>query len=131
MAKSVETPVEEKDSILSLSTAIEPAEKVKVDGEEFEILGFRHLSDEDEAEVVALLARYDNLSMQLVTTNDDREAVAVARKLRAKRVALLTKLTTIPEKVLVKLPPTEQIKLTRVVQSMASVTPEEDGDDKS
>jgi hypothetical protein len=127
--RSVDAPATE-DAILTLSTQVEPADHVKIDGETYDMLGFAHLSDEDEAQVVAMLARYDNLSMQLVTTNDDKEAVNVARKLRRKRIDLLTKLTTIPESIITKLPPPEQIKLVKAVQRVAS-DGEADGDDES
>lgn len=121
-----EAPVR-KNPILKLSTRVEECDVVEVDGEEYDVLGFKHLSDEDESQVMATLARYDHLSMQLVSTGDDREAVSLARKLRTKRIDLLTRLTTIPAEVVSSLPPTEQIKLVRAVQSSAGLSADDEG----
>lgn len=134
-SKGADAPTTEKatddarkrDPILSLTTLTQELDTIEVDGEAYDVYGFKHLSDEGEAEVMALLARYENLSMRLVTTQDDREAIGIARKLRAKRIDLLAKLTSIPKDVASSLSPPDQVKLVRAVQSVAGLV-SDDGD---
>lgn len=121
-SKSETTPEStSKNYVLELSTKVEPAEQFTVDGDEFDLLGFKHLSALEEANVMALLARYDNLSMQLVTTESDVEAVKIARRLRDKRISLLTKLTTAPSEIVDSLPLEAQVQLVRQVQESAGL----------
>jgi hypothetical protein len=109
-------PDETTENVLNLSTAIKPCKTFTVDGHQYEILTFAHLSGEQEAKVTAMIARHDRLNLSLETTGSDREADSVSRALRAKRVAILCALTTMPKNVATKLPMPAQAALMNAVQ---------------
>jgi hypothetical protein len=103
--------------VLELSTQVAAAKTFTVDGEEYNLLGFEHLSPEEEAEVQAKFARFDTLNRQLELTGDDTEAKNLAKKLRSRRIELLTKVTTMPLELADKLPLPEQIKIMKAIQA--------------
>lgn len=110
------------DYVLELTTEIEPASKFTVDGEVYDLLGFKHLNAEDEAKVMAMLSRFDNIAMKLATTNDDKEANVLAGKLRDRRYEIIGMLTTLPSDVIAKLPLPAQVKLMRTIQQRAGLS---------
>lgn len=112
--------------VLELSTEIEPADVFLVDGEEYQLLGFKHLTPEDEAQVMANLARFDNISVKLATTGDDREAQRLAGQLRDRRITIIGLLTTLPEDKIRKLPLPGQVRLMKTIQQMAGLGGEDD-----
>lgn len=112
--------------ILELSTQVEPASTFTVDGEEFELLGFKHLNADQEAEVMGMLSRFDNLAMKLATSDDDRQAQSLAGRLRDRRYAIIARLTTLPEDKIKQLPLPAQVRLMRTIQQRAGLS---DGDD--
>lgn len=116
------------DPVLELSTQVEAAEIFTVDGEEYDLLGFKHLTADDEAEVMAHLARFDNLAMKLASTDDDREAKTLAKQLRDRRHVIISKLTTLPEDKVKTLPLPGQVRLMRTIQKKAGLN---DGDNDS
>lgn len=101
---------------LALSTKVAEATKFTVDGEEYEILGVDHLSAEDEAEALALFARHGLIAEELELTRNVQKGTQVALNLKACRVQILCKLTTLPKDVAGKLPIHAQIKLLAAVQ---------------
>lgn len=105
--------------VLELTTEVEPAAQFTIDGDAFELLGFEHLTPTQEAEVIADLSRYESLQTQLELSNDDKESVSIAKKLRAKRISILARLTTAPKDTISKLPLPAQVRLIQTVQDNA------------
>lgn len=112
---------------LSLSTIVKPAEKFTVDGEEFELLGMEHLSDSDEAEVIALYSRHTLLAIDLESTSAVAKGMVIAERLKATRLAILCKLTTMPKEIAIKLPDREQVRLLTALQEKD--VPEDEDED--
>lgn len=117
-----------QDYVIELTTEVEPAKTFTVDGEEYKLLGFEHLSADAEAKLMGNLARFERTQLQLQLTNDDKEATTLAKRLRSRRITLLTELTTLPQEVAEKLPLPSQVKLVRVAQELVTPGAGEDGE---
>jgi hypothetical protein len=102
--------------LLSLSTALKDTIKFSVDGVGYEILGVDHLTPDDEAEVMALFARYGNIQMELDGEKNVSKGIPKALELRGTRLRLLVKMTTMPAEVAAKLPLTQQVQLLEAIQ---------------
>ena len=103
--------------MLSLTTALKPTTKFQVDGAQYEILGVDHLSPDDEAEVMALVARYGVLQSELEVQANVSKGKATALQLKSTRLTLLTKLTTLTQQVAARLPLTQQVRLLEAIQA--------------
>lgn len=117
-----------QDHVIELTTEVEPARTFTVDGEEYQLLGFEHLSADSEAKLMGNLARFERTQLQLQLTNDDKEATTLAKRLRERRITLLTELTTLPRDVAEKLPLPSQVKLVRVAQELVAPDGSEGGE---
>ena len=115
------------EPVLELSTQVAPARVFTVDGEDYHLLGFEHLDPDGEAAVTAGFARHERLAELLGRTKDPTKAQAVAKKLRASRIHLITLLTDVPEAKVAELPMPAQGKLLRALQK--EVYDEEDEGD--
>ena len=103
------------DPILSLSTQLDPPDTFEVDGESFNLLGLKHLSDEQEAEAQGLFARFQNISGQLETAANDQVAKRLSKDLRKRRLDLIALMTTVPRDLVEKLPLPAQVKLFKAI----------------
>lgn len=121
------------DHILSLSTSIEPAETFEVeDGGEmktFELLGFEHLSPEQEAKATAAFTRFQQCAVRLDRAQSDAAAEKLAGELRKRRIDVLCLLTTMPREVAEKLPMSAQVQLFKAVREESGQ--DDDGGDVS
>lgn len=113
------------DFALSLSTVLTPTKKFKVDGVPYDLLGIDHLSSEEEAEVMALFARYESLQDELSGQKNTDRGKVTATHMRATRISILTKLTTLPKDVANKLPLTAQVRLLETVQAETEANEED------
>jgi len=111
---------------LSLTTILKPAKQFTVDGVPYDLLGVDHLSPADEAEVMALFARYGVLQSDLELQTNVSKGKITAAHMKATRLTILTKLTSLPLEVASKLPLTQQVRLLEAVQ--AEVDEEDDED---
>jgi hypothetical protein len=111
----------------ALKTALKPTKKFTVDGEPYDMLGVDHLSTDEEAETVALFARYGVLQAELEMEKNTSKGKAIALQMKATRITLLSKLTTVPKDVAALLPLTQQVKLLEAIQSEV----EADDDDET
>lgn len=107
--------------VLAISTAVEPSPVFTVDGAEYKILTFNHLSAEAEADVTAMLARYDRMTTALEVTGSDSEARSLAHKLREKRIDIICALSTLPRSLATTLPLSAQATLLQAIQSELSI----------
>lgn len=105
------------DYALSLSTALRPTKKFQVDGGEYEIFGIDHLSPDEEAEVMALFARYEALQDELSGQKNVTKGRGTAEQMRSTRVTILTKLTSLDRAKAGALKLSDQVKLLEVVQT--------------
>jgi len=112
---------------LALTTAIKPPKKFTVDGEEFDLLGIDHLSAETEAEVMALFARYALLTADLENASNVMKGKEIAERMKTTRLAVLTKLTTMPKDTAAKLPLSQAVRLMEAIET--EVEPGDDGDE--
>jgi hypothetical protein len=103
------------DPILSLSTQLDPPETFEVDGESFDLLGLKHLSDEQEAKAQGLFARFQNISGQLEHSANDQVAQRLSKDLRKRRLDLIALMTTVPRDLVEKLPLPAQVKLFKAI----------------
>jgi hypothetical protein len=103
--------------LLSLSTALKETTKFTVDGKPYEILGIDHLSPEQEAEVVALFSRYGILQEELSNERNVSKGTPKALEVRATRLLLLSKMTTLPSSVAGNMPLSQQVKLLEAIQA--------------
>lgn len=113
------------DYAVELTTKIEPAKKFKIDDQEFELLGFEHLSDKDESKVTAAFARHGRLAQALVDAKTEAASEKIADKLRDSRITLISMLTTAPKEVIEDLPLPAQAQLLEVIQQVVGA----EGDD--
>ena len=104
------------DPILSLTTQLEPPSTFEVDGETYELLGLKHLSDEQEAHATALFSRFGQISYKMETAPTDKEAERFSKDLRKRRLDLIALLTTMPRDKVETLPLPAQIELFRAVR---------------
>jgi hypothetical protein len=102
--------------MLNLTTVLKPTVKFTVDGQEFDILGVDHLSPDEEAEVMALFSRYGLKQSELEVQPNVSKGKATALEMKATRLTLLTKLTTLPPDIASKLPLTQQVRLLEAIQ---------------
>lgn len=105
------------DFSLALTTTLAPAKQFSVDGVGYDMLGVDHLSPDDEAETMALFARYGVLQAELDIEKNVTKGKAIAVALKATRLTLLTKLTSLPLSIAGKLPLTSQVKLLEAIQA--------------
>ena len=103
------------DHILSLSTTVEPAKTFEVDDESYELLGFEHLSADDEAKAQAMFTKFFQLNRQLDNMANEKQGESLAKRIREKRIDILAHLTTMPHEVAAKLPLPAQAALFRAV----------------
>lgn len=104
------------DFLVELSTKVAPAKKFTIDGEEYELYGFEHLSDDAEAEITAAFSKHGRLIDALNRAKNDNEAKNYARKLRGSRVHLISLLTSVPSETVETLPISAQAKLLETIQ---------------
>lgn len=114
------------DHLLVLSTRVAPTQKFLVDGEEYELLGMDHLSEDDEALVMARFSKYQQTADNLSIESDLRKGQALASSLKKQRTAIIAQLTTLPKEIAAKLPTKPAVKIIEAVQT---VLEEGDGDD--
>jgi hypothetical protein len=81
----------------ALTSTVEPPKKFTLDGDVFELLGVNHLSPDAEAEAMALFARHTILAEEVDGTKNLSRGEEVAKQLRATRLRIIHKLTTIPD----------------------------------
>lgn len=112
---------------LQLSTTLKPPTKFTVDGQSYDLLGIDHLSPEQEAEAMALFARLGIVTDELNAESNVQKGTKKAAEVRATRVAIFTKLTTLPKEVASKLPLSAQVALLERVQEEMTETVEETG----
>jgi hypothetical protein len=112
---------------LSFTTALKPTRKFQVDGNVYEILGFEHLTPEQEAEVIAQFARFGVLQAELEMTAKTARGAVLAAQVREVRLSILTRLTTMPKEVAASLHLVQQVKLFEAVDA----EPDDDDDDAS
>lgn len=104
------------DFLVELSTKVEPAKKFTIDGEEYELYGFEHLSDDDEAKITAAFSKHQRLINALNRAKNDGEAMNYARKLRTSRIHLISLLTSCTEDIVEGLPISAQATLLETIQ---------------
>lgn len=118
------------DAVLELTTEVLPAKKMLIDGTEYDLLNFDHLSPEEEASVTAMFARFQKIYRLLEKSSNDQKATVEAKKLTGYREKLILKMTTIPLEVLRELGAAKQGKILAAIQEeiSAEVDDEDDGD---
>lgn len=109
------------DPILELSTEVEPAKLIQIDGEDYKLLGFEHLDEEQEVKATAAFARHAKLMQALGEEPSIAKSEQISKKLRDNRIKLLAMLTTAPEEVIEKLPMTAAAKLLSAVEEEVGV----------
>lgn len=119
------------DSVLELSTEAVPAKKFTIDGEEYDLLNYDHLSSEQEASVTALFARFQKIYGRLEEATNDSKAAAEALRLNKYREKLIRQMTTVPQDVLDKLGPAAQGKILTAIQNEISVSVDDEDDDRA
>ena len=113
--------------VLSLSTALKPAEKFLLDGDEYEMLSTDHLSVEDEALVVAWLSRHTLLATELAYERVPEKGKIIAKRLREARLKVIDFLTTLTKEQAAGLPTSQQALLLEALAKQVKV-PEADED---
>lgn len=116
---------------LALTTRIAPAKKFTVDGEEYQLLGLNHLSDEDENKVMALFARHSILLAQSENTDNLVKGRDLAAKIRETRLSIISTLTDLPKDVAKALPLGQQVKLLETLQEILNDDEEPPAEDAS
>lgn len=120
------------DHVLDLTTEVVPAKLFTIDGEEYELYTFDHLSPDAEATVTGTFSRFQRTYQDLEKARDDNAASRVAKKLRSYRVRIITTMTNVPEEVVDKLGSTQQGQILRAIQEeIADETLTGGGDDDS
>lgn len=114
---------------LTLSTALAPAKKFSVDGEEYQLLGLDHLSPDDEARTMALFARHSMIASELEVTSNTEYGTKLALRLKKTRIQILCQVTDLPQEVAEKLPVAAQIQLLQAIQQELSGNQDEDDDE--
>ena len=104
------------DHILELSTTVEPAETFAVDDTTYELLGFEHLSPEQEAAATGAFTRFQQCAVHLDRAQSAGAAEKIAAELRKRRLDVLCLLTTMPREVAEKLPMSAQVALFKAVR---------------
>jgi len=115
------------DYALSFTTSLSPTKKFLVDGEEFDLLGLDHLSDEEEAEVMALFARFNLLQEELAMTANVEKGKGVAAKIQTARLAIVCKLTSLTPEVAAKLSLPQVTKLMETIEAEIEAKVESEG----
>lgn len=116
------------DFLVELSTKVEPAKKFTIDGTEYELFGFEHLSDDAEADITAAFSKHGRLINALDKAENDAKAKGYARKLRGSRIKLISLMTSVPEEVVETLPISAQAKLLETIQEEVGAETTSDGD---
>src|SRR5688572_27618701 len=124
----IETQDDEDLGTIALSTEILPAKKIKVDGEEYELLSFDHISPETEAQVTALFARFQRTYQLMAGSPKDDKAVKLAKQLRRYRELLIAKMTTIPLSKVKQYHPGVQGKLLEAIEEETGEADEDSSD---
>lgn len=115
--------------LLALNTAVKPAKKFTVDGEEFLLLGVDNLSAEQEATALALFARHGNIARALEFESNVDKGKTLALRLRSTRLDILCLLTDMPKDVADRLPAHQQVKLLDAIQAELEEEPFSEGDE--
>ena len=130
----------DRSPILALSTRVVEPRRFTVDDEPYDLLSLEHLGKDDEAEVMAMFARYQRLALRLRVVNSESKGREAARRMRELRERLLTKMTTMPLDVASKLPLSQQVVLLEAAEQEfrgapsdeeAAAPAEAEGDDSS
>lgn len=120
-----ETETTDRETVLELTTEVRPADLIKIDGEEYKLYSFDHLSPDDEAQVTSIFARFQKIFLNLNEARSDKHAADQARQMRVYRERLITKMTSIPEETVKQLPVGVQGALLKAIRS--EITDEEEG----
>jgi hypothetical protein len=115
---------------LELSTTIKPAVPFTLDGVQYQMLTLDHLSETDEATVMALISRHQAAGVELELAPNKKQAEVAALKLRPLRLMLIGKLTTLPPEVAKTLPVSEQARLVEAIHEQMSGRPGDEGDEE-
>lgn len=113
---------------LEITTTVKPAKKMKLDGEEYQLLGLDHLSPADENRVMALFSRHSLLLAEQEATANVDKGTATAARVRSTRMDIICALTDIPKDVAETIPLGGQVKLLEKLQELMNDT---DGDGES
>lgn len=105
------------DHILNISTEVTPPKKFAVDDQEYDLLSFDHLSPEKEAAALAEFTRFAQTDAALSRASSDGNAERLAKKLRERRIKLITMLTTLPKDVASTIPLDGQLAIFKAVQA--------------
>jgi hypothetical protein len=117
------------DPILSLSTELDPPSVFEVDGEQYQLLGLTHLSDEQESKATAMFSRFGQLTYKMETAPTDKEAEKLSKDLRKRRLDIIAFLTTMPRDVVEKLPLPGQIQLFQAVRRETNAESDDGGEE--
>jgi len=116
--------------LLELSTKIAPPKTFIVDEDEYQLLGFEHISKAQEATVTALFSRYNTLNIRLAQAPSKEKAERAATLLYNIRMELMCNLTTLPRDVAEKLPMSAQVQLLNAIRGeVGGSAPDDDDDD--
>lgn len=118
-----------EDAILDLTTEVLPSKLIRIDGEEYDLLNYDHLSPEDEAKVTATFARFQKVYGRLSEAKNESAATAEALKLNGLREKLITKMTSVPLEKLRELGPAKQGLILRAIQNEISVATDDEDED--
>jgi hypothetical protein len=118
--------------LLSLSTVAKEPAKFLIDGEEFKMFTFDHISKEAESATVALFAKLERQQDVLAIEEKVEVAEKVATRIRTTRLKILGHLTNVPAERLDELPLSAQVTLLEAVSIAIteSTEPEETGNDE-
>lgn len=119
----------DRSPILEITTEEIPAQLFTVDGEEYELYSTAHLTPEQESQVTANFARSQSIVNRLTKAKNDREAEALAKKLRPLRERLIGIMTSMPPAKISELHPKAQGQIMDVIADEIAAGEEEDEED--
>lgn len=118
-----------KNYLLELSTQVDEASMFTVDGEEYKLLSFDHLSDAEEAEVMGMFQRMQVKSEDFDRAKNEQAAANIATQLKTLRTRILTAMSTMPEEISASLPPSAAGQIIRALRDEIDANSGSDGDD--
>lgn len=101
---------------LALSTAVAPAKKFLVDGEEYTLYGLEHLDSDVENTVMALFARHVSVAMDLENATSVAKGEGHAARLKKLQDMIIEKMTDVPKDIIEKLPMGQKAKLFEAIR---------------
>jgi hypothetical protein len=125
---TVDTTIDSFDSLLTLSTQVEPAKKFTVDGEAFDLLSLSHVGKDEEARLMALYRRMERFSRAYDVSKNDQEAEKAAAGIRNTRLEIICRFTTLPKHIAEELPLPAQVQLLTAIASEMGVGSGDDED---